>query len=85
MIETEGGDTVVLMTEEFFELARNLTPPDFQALMLDAMKKQCERVMTLELAKAGLIRELKELQKDVKDLEKKVARLEELLRQPAVN
>jgi predicted nucleic acid-binding protein len=85
VIETEGGDTVVLMTEEFIELAKNLTREDFQALMLDSMRKQCERVMTLELVKAGLIRELKELQKDVKDLEKKVARLEELLRQPAVN
>jgi hypothetical protein len=33
--------------------------------VLDAMKKQCERVMTLETACGGLIRNVKELQKKV--------------------
>ena len=74
MIETDGGNTVMLMTEEFIELAKNLTREDFQALMLDSMRKQCERVMTIETVCGGLIR-------DVKQLQKKVTRLEELLRQ----
>jgi hypothetical protein len=38
VIETEGGKTLLLMDEEFLELARNLTPQDFQALVLDSMK-----------------------------------------------
>ena len=61
MIETEGGKTLVLQTEEFFELARQMSAADFQAVVADAMKAQAARIMTLETVCGGLLQEIRRL------------------------
>ena len=62
MIEAEGGKTLLLQTQEFFELARQMAPADFQAVVADAMKAQAERIMTLETVCGGLLAEIRRLQ-----------------------
>jgi len=61
VIETEGGKTFLLQTEEFFELARQMTPADFQAVVADAMKAQAVRIMTLETVCGGLLADIRRL------------------------
>jgi hypothetical protein len=92
VIETDGGNTLLLTEEEYFELARNMTPEDFQALLLSAVRKLDERLGLAEAATSKAITELKaarpemaEAIREVKELKKRVAVLEELLRQPAVH
>ncbi len=75
MIEAEGGKTLLLQTEEFFELARQMAPADFQALVADTLKAQAARIMTTELVCGGLVA-------DIKKLQKQVTRLEGLLGRP---
>jgi hypothetical protein len=67
VIETEGGKTLLLQTEEFFELARNMTREDFQALVLDAMRKQSARVILLEQVADKAVKELKRLDRELAD------------------
>ena len=61
MIETEDKKTLLLQTEEFLELARQMAPADFQAVVVDAMKAQAVRIMTLETVCGGLLQEIRRL------------------------
>lgn len=80
MIETDGGNTVVLMAEEFIELAKNMTREDFQALVLDAMRKQSERLGVAELATSKAITELKRVDENLVAAYRKMKEMAEEIR-----
>lgn len=67
MINLEDGATTMLTTQEFFDLARYMTREDFQALILDTLRKQSERVIVAELAADKLVKELKRLDRELAD------------------
>jgi hypothetical protein len=60
MIETEGGESVLLTSEEFFELARKMTPEEFQGLVLDTLRKQSERINETLVAAHAKVSEMAE-------------------------
>jgi hypothetical protein len=67
MLNLEDGETTMLTTEEFSELARYMTKEDFQALVLDAMRKQSARVIIAEQAADKAVKELKRLDRELAD------------------
>lgn len=67
MINLDDDATTILTTQEFFDLARYMTREDFQALVLDAMRKQSERVIIAELAADRAVKELKRLDRELAD------------------
>jgi hypothetical protein len=68
VIESEDGNTVFLMTEEWVELARNLTREDFQVLVLDNMRRLDERLRLVEEATSKAVTDLKQAITELKRL-----------------
>lgn len=77
MIETEGGKSVLLTEEEFCELARKMTPEDFQTLVVDTMRKQSDRVIIAELAASKAVTELKRVDETLAAAHAKVSEMAE--------
>jgi TnpA family transposase len=75
MINLEDSTTTVLTDEEFHELARYMTREDFQALVLDAMRKQSARVVILEQAVDALVKASKRLDVELADHRELITKL----------
>jgi hypothetical protein len=73
-------NTVYLMTEEWVELARNLTREDFQALVLDNMRRQSERLGIAELATSKAVTELKRIDGNLVAAHRKMTEMAEEIR-----
>jgi GH25 family lysozyme M1 (1,4-beta-N-acetylmuramidase) len=67
MINLEDGATTMLTTEEFSDLSRYMSKEDFQALVLDAMRKQSARIIILEQVADKAVKELKRLDRELAD------------------